>query len=277
MEQSFIASNRVVRLKLGVKAADILAVLIYKYKYWKSEEKLGSLNYKGSFYISLNELRAETMFTRNVIAKSINLLKEAGLVYTIQQGLNKPNRYIIDEEVIDRYIKKYTGELEQWQLNVRDNGGYSSNKRKCENSTSRITKKNTQDVIKEDTTKNKNTKNKNTENKNLTNRASSEKPIDVESDLETKINSLRQGNDKAVISLFNFLCSLVTSFKVFKMSDDDEKLILKIVESEIPEYKLSDKIISNASDITEGRKEARFGNLFVGVTEMVGNYDKALV
>ena len=100
--------------------------------------------------------------------------------------------------------------------------------------------------------------------------------ISLESDLEEKIYSLRLSDDKDVMPLFNFLCSLVTSFKVFKMSDDDEKFILKIVESEIPEYKVSNKIISNASDITEGRKEARFGNLFVGVTEMVTNYDKAL-
>lgn len=274
MEQSFIASNRIVRLKLGVKAADILAVLIYKKAYWNSQEKLNSVSHKGTFFISLNDLRAETMYSTKLISDAINVLKEAGLVYTIRQGLNKPNRYLIDEEVIDNYIKEHTGELEQWQQNIRDHKG---NKRISQKSTSGTTKKGTQDVIKEDTTKNKNTKNKITKNKILTNRASSEKPIDLASDLETKINNLRQGDDKAVISLFNFLCSLVNSFGTFKMSDDDEKLILKIVESEIPEYKLSDKIISNASDITKGRKEARFGNLFVGVSEMVANYNEAIV
>ena len=274
MEQSFIASNRIVRLKLGVKAADILAVLIYKKAYWNSQEKLNSVSHKGTFFISLNDLRAETMYSTKLISDAINVLKEAGLVYTIRQGLNKPNRYLIDEEVIDNYIKEHTGELEQWQQNIRDHTG---NKRISQKSTSGTTKKGTQDVIKEDTTKNKNTKNRITKNKNLTNRASSEKPIDLESDLETKINNLRQGDDKGVISLFNFLCDLVASFGRFKMSDDDEKLILKIMESEIPEYKLSDKIISNASDITKGRKEARFGNLFVGVSEMVANYNEAIV
>jgi DNA-binding transcriptional regulator GbsR (MarR family) len=292
MEQSFIASNRIVRLKLGVKAADILAVLIYKKAYWNSQEKLNSVSHKGTFFISLNDLRAETMYSTKLISDAINVLKEAGLVYTIRQGLNKPNRYLIDEEVIDNYIKEHTGELEQWQQNIRDHKG---NRRISQKSTSgttkkgtqdvikedttknKNTKKGTQDVIKEDTTKNKNTKNKITKNKILTNRASWEKPIDLESDLETKINNLRQGDDKAVISLFNFLCSLVNSFGTFKMSDDDEKLILKIVESEISEYKLSDKIISNASDITKGRKEARFGNLFVGVSEMVANYNEAIV
>ena len=274
MENSFIASKRVLRYKLGVKAADILAVLIFKYNYWKSLGKLNSQNQKGTFFISLNDLRAETMYSTKLISEAIKALKEAGLVYTIRQGLNKPNRYLIDEEVIDNYIKEHTGELEQWQQNIRDHTG---NKRISQKSTSGTTKKGTQDVIKEDTTKNKNTKNRITKNKNLTNRASSEKPIDLESDLETKINNLRQGDDKAVISLFNFLCSLVNSFGTFKMSDDDEKLILKIVESEIPEYKLSDKIISNTSDITKGRKEARFGNLFVGVSEMVANYNEAIV
>jgi len=280
MEQSFIASDRVIRHKLGVKAADVLAVLIYKYNYWKSLGKLNSQSQKGTFFISLNDLRAETMYSTKLISDAINVLKEAGLVYTIRQGLNKPNRYLIDEEVIDNYIKEHTGELEQWQRNIRDNGGASSNKRKCEKGTSRTTKKVIHEVTKEDATKNKNTKNKNTENKNFTYRASSVKAIylesDLESDLEEKIYSLRLSDDKDVIPLFNLLCSLVPSFKVFKMSDDDEKLILKIVESEILEYKVSDRIISNAIDITEGRKEARFGNLFVGVTEMVTNYDKAL-
>ena len=274
MEQSFIASDRVIRHKLGVKAADVLAVLIYKHNYWKSQERLVLIKYKGTFFISLNDLRAETTYSTKLISEAINVLKEAGLVSAIRQGLNKPNRYLIDEEVIANYIKRYTAELEQCQRNIRD---YTGNKRMSQKSTSGTTKKGTQDVIKEDATKNKNTKNKNTENKNLANRASSEKPIDLESDLETKINSLRQGDDKDVTPLFNLLCSLVTSFKVFKMSDDDEKLILKIVESEILEYKVSDKIISNAFNINEGSKEARFGNLFVGVTEMVSNYDKIFV
>ena len=270
MEQSFIASDRVIRHKLGVKAADVLAVLIYKYNYWKSLGKLNSQSQKGTFFISLNDLRAETTYSTKLISEAINVLKEAGLVSAIRQGLNKPNRYLIDEEVIANYIKRYTAELEQWQRNIRD---YTGNKRISQKSTSGTTKKGTQDVRKEDATKNKSTKNKNTENKNLTYQASLVKA----NHLENKIHNLRLSDDKDVTPLFNLLCSLVPSFKVFKMSDDDEKFILKIVESEIPEYKLSDKIISNASDITEGRKEARFGNLFVGVSEMVANYNEAIV
>ena len=58
------------------------------------------------------------------------------------------------------------------------------------------------------------------------------------------------------------------------MSKIDKALLKAIVDSEIEVYKFSSRIVSNAININEGLKETRFGNLFVGVREMVANYDK---
>lgn len=276
-QNSFIKSDKVIRYKLGSKSADTLAVLIYKYEYWKSQSKLVYIDGIGYFFISLNDLKAETGYTKNVIAKNISLLKQARLVQSIRQGLNKPNRYSVDQKVIDDYIDRYRGELEKWEKDTRENLVTSGGERKCEKRISRITKRCIQKTSKECATKNKNTKNKNTEN-NITNRASSGSEIDLEYRLEEKISNLRSCDDQEggqeVVSLFRLLCSLVESFKGFKMSENDRELILKLTESEIEEYKLVSKITSNAFDIIEGRKESRFGSLFVGVNEMISNYDK---
>ena len=133
------------------------------------------------------------------------------------------------------------------------------------------------DTSKEGATKNKNTKNKNTES-NTTNRASSGSEIDLEGNLEKEIEILRccdeVEKEVQVKSLFNKLCSLVPLFRGFSMSDDDKKLIFKMIESEIEEYKLASKITINAFDIIEGRKKSKFGSLFVGVEEMISNYDQ---
>ena len=50
-----------------------------------------------------------------------------------------------------------------------------------------------------------------------------------------------------------------------------------MANSDIQEYNLSAKIIANINDVNEGRKDNRFGNLFVGVSDMISNYNKATV
>lgn len=279
-QNSFFKSDNVLRYKLGGNAAIILSVLVYKFEYWKKVEKLELRNGRNYFYISLNDLIAETTLTKGVVAKNIKLLKSKGLVYVKQQGLNKPNLYSIDQELIDSYIEKYRHEFQEWQIRTRRNSQSLRNNGKCENHTSRSNVKGTQDYSIKSATNNKNINNKNT--KNVTNRAGSAKVIDLEyqlgCQLEEEISNLRSLDDKEkqVTSLFFFLCNLVPSFKDFNMSDSDRYLILKLNDNEIQEYKLASKILSNASDIIEGRKESRFGSLFVGISEMISNYDKII-
>ena len=88
---SFIASNKVIRHELGVTAADILAELNSKYTYWDNTNQLQNRDGALYFFTSLNDLRSETGYSKNVISKHIKILKKHGLVKSIRQGLNKPN------------------------------------------------------------------------------------------------------------------------------------------------------------------------------------------
>jgi predicted RNA-binding protein with PIN domain len=281
-QNSFIASDRVIRYKLNPKAADILAVLIYKHGYWKGEDELIKKEGREYFFISLNDLIAETRFSKNVIAKNIKLLRQAGLVYSIQQGLGRPNLYSINQEVIDSYIERYRGELKKWQKKIRENPITLSSKGKCINGTSGVTKKSVQEFKKECTTKNKNTKNKKTKNKNFTNQASLADSSEVESKLESLINDLREcHNDpkQGVImkEIFSVLCQFFKPFENFKMSAEDAEFIYQLGNSEIQIYKIIYKIFENIEHIKEGRKASRFGNLFVGIDKMIDNHNKAVL
>jgi hypothetical protein len=60
------------------------------------------------------------------------------------------------------------------------------------------------------------------------------------------------------------------------MSNQDKALILQVCDSEIDAWKIVDKILHNAEYIKVGKKESRFGNLFVGVGEIVANYEKCM-
>lgn len=273
-KNSFIKSDKVIRYKLGAKTADVLATLLYKHNYWRSKGKLVRKGVKECFFVSLNDLTAETTFSVSVIRSCINKLKKEGLLYSIRQGLNKPNLYTVDEQSVELYIERYRVELKNWQLKIIDSSLHQGIKRMDQNDASIKVKNNYQELKKESATNNKSTNNKSTNN--VTNQASLGKEIDLEYQLEKEILNLRSFDEteSQVKSLFFFLCNLVPSFNGFKMSDSDRDLILKLTDSEIQEYKLASKIFSNASAINEGGKESRFGNLFVGVEEMITNYDQ---
>ena len=274
-KNSFISSNKIIRFKLGSKAADVLAVLIYKYEYWDNEQRLSKKGPHDYFFISLNDLEAETGFSKGVNSKNIKLLKQAGLVHSIQRGLNLPNYYAIDKLAIEKYKEQHIGDFEKWQKELREKNESPYNIRKDENETSRTAKNSIQEVKKESATKNKSTKNKNTNT--FTNQASLVNAFDLESGLEDKIFNLRNCNDEEkdqlALLLFNYLCCLVPSFKSFTMSEEDKELIIRMTDSKIEDYKLSSKIINNVNNIIAGQKENRFGSLFVGLSEMTLNYE----
>ena len=70
IKHEFIASSKVIRYKLDAKAADILAVLVYKNQYWKGERKLININGRKGFHISVDNIREETCFGKDVIQKT---------------------------------------------------------------------------------------------------------------------------------------------------------------------------------------------------------------
>ena len=275
---SFIASNQVIRHELGVTAADILAELNSKYTYWDNTNQLQNRDGALYFFTSLNDLRSETGYGKNSISKNIKILKKHGLVKSIRQGLNKPNLYSIDKNAINCFITRHENSFKDWQRIVRKDKLSSSRKtRKSNNDDSGIFNKGIQESSNKCATNNTYTYNKST-NKNFTNRASSANANKLEEELEKLIDDIRscpdEQNEQEIVSLFKYLCNIVPLFENFEMSKMDKALLKAIVDSEIEVYKFSSRIVSNAININEGLKETRFGNLFVGVREMVANYDK---
>jgi hypothetical protein len=286
IKHEFIASSKVIRYKLDAKAADVLATLRYKHQYWKNEGRLIDSKGRKGFYISVNNIKEETCFGKDVIQKRIKLLKKEGLIDFRRQGLTKSNIYYIDENKIDKYIEDHKEEYKRWRSSIRETKGVVSPKDtlKDENTTSRKGNSSLLEYDETVTTKNKNTKNKSIKN-TFTNQASLVSEIHLgpmlelekEIELEKVISDLRSDDDsdinERVKFLFKFLCSLVPSFKGFSMSNDDRELLLTILQSEIHDYKLASKIISNTTDIVIRRKESRFGNLFVGINKMIANHE----
>ena len=62
-------------------------------------------------------------------------------------------------------------------------------------------------------------------------------------------------------------------FKNFKASDKDFELIESLIDSPCESHFIADKIKENAMAIIDEQKECRFGNLFVGIKEMVENFN----
>jgi DNA-binding transcriptional regulator GbsR (MarR family) len=275
LKYDFIASSKVIRYKLDPKAADVLAVLIYKHQYWAEQGEL--INFKGrnGFYISIDNIREETCFGKTVIQSSLISLKKEGLIDSKRQGLNKPNVYFLDINNIENYIKNHEAEYHTWKKNIRANKAISPvNVRNTENQLSRTSNSSFLEVVKSDTTKNKNTNNKIT--KTITNRINAEGVtglFDCAVELEEKIETLRSCDNPTDIGIcteeiHKLLCSIVPQFKGFAMSAKDKALIAHMTYDGVPSWKISDKIISNAKAILEGKKESRFGNLLVGVSKM---------
>jgi len=281
IKHEFIASSKVIRYKLNPKAADVLAVLIYKHEYWKNEGKLINYNGRMGFHISIDDITEETCFGKDVIQNRIKLLKKEGLVVCKRQGLTKPNIYLVDEAKINKYIEDHEEEYEKWRLKIRDKKVVvlPMDTLKGGNQPSRSGKVGIQEVVKPITTKNKNTNNKN--NKNHTNRINAERVIDMfdcVNELEEKIDTLRDCHDETdkcdcVKDIHKFLCNIVPQFKGFTMSEKDNALIAQIAYDGVPSWKIADKIVSNAKAIVEGNKESRFGNLLVGISKMNEEYE----
>ncbi|MFT6843439.1 MAG: hypothetical protein ACJASR_002220 [Psychroserpens sp.] len=274
IKHEFIASSKVIRYKLDAKVADVLATLTYKQDYWKKEGKLIHRKGEDYFFISHQDITAETCLSASVIAKCIKELKIKGFVLTIRQGLNKPNLYCVNKKFIETFVDNETPNFKKWQEETRA-GKYSrkpKESRIIKNDVSRVLKIDVQEVEKISTTKNKSTKNKKTKNKNLTNQAS------LVDQLESLIDNLREcyneSKQGAIIKdIFDVLCQFFKPFENFEMSAEDAEFIYQLGNSEIQILKIIDKIFENIEHIKEGRKTNRFGNLFVGIDKMIANHE----
>jgi biotin operon repressor len=277
---SFIKSSKIIRHGLGPKPADVLATLTYKQDYWKKKGKLTHKKGSDYFFISHQDITAETCFSASVIAKCIKELKIKGFVLTIRQGLSKPNLYCVNKKFIKEFVDNESPKFKKWQEKIR--AGKHSRKpkenRNIKNDVSRVLSIDAQEVEKISTTKNKSTKNKKAKNKNFTNQASLVDSSEAESKLESLINDLRECHIESeqgfiVKEIFSVLCQFFKPFEKFEMSPGDADLIFQLGNSEIHIFKIIDKIFENMEHIKEERKTSRFGNLFVGIDKMTANHE----
>jgi DNA-binding MarR family transcriptional regulator len=280
-EDQFIMSEKVIRHGLDPKTADVLATLIYKQDYWAKKRKVSEWKGKEYFFISLNDIEAETCYSNSIVAKCIKKLVVEGLVFKKRQGLNQPNLYSVDKSAVKTFKKSKITSFNKWQKAVRARSSSKKidTERNIKNEESRNLNLAEQEVPKKSTTNNKNNNNKNTNN--LTNRASSESEFDLEFKFENSIENLRNSEEELknedLNSIFEFLVMLVPKFQNFKMSDSDKDLIIQMIESDLEPFNLFFKLCQNAEHIKRNEKEARFGNLFVGVSNMIGNYNNAVL
>jgi len=282
LEYEFIASSKVVRYMINPQAADILAVLIYKYDYWQSKNEI--VKYRGlpSFYIPYTDIEEETNYSKNIILKNLKLLEKEGLIKRLRQGLNKPNRYHLDKSKIMNYIKKHEKDYENGRLKIRNKGSVSVSEGFVtagimQNKTSGNSVMMVQEPLKSATTNNKNTNNRNTKkNTNHVNVGEVEEYDGILFEKTEKLTELIESIDETDVSkkklgiekIYKFLIELVPKFEFFISSSQDLEMIGELLEYELEPYKIADKISYNAQRIINGDLEERFGNFFVGLYEM---------
>lgn len=280
-KDQFIMSEKVIRHGLDPKTADVLATLIYKQDYWAKEGKLSEWKGKEWFFISLDDIEAETCYSKSIVSKCIKKLVTEGLVSKKRQGLNKPNLYSVNKSAVKAFKKSKTPNFDKWQKELRKKS--SSKKIDTERNTKNEESGNLnfaeQEASKLSTTNNKNTNNKNTNN--LTNRASSESEFELEELFESLIEKFRYSEEELknedLNSIFELLVKLVPEFQYFKMSESDKNLIIQMIESDIKPFKLFFKLYQNAEHIQKNEKDVRFGNLFVGILNMIDNFNNAML
>lgn len=275
MNYEFIAVPKVVNHKVGLNAGAVLAILIYKYKYWNDQGRLTTKgNFKG-FHISHSDIEEEVCLGTSAITKAITKLKKEGLISTKRQGQGDPNFYSVDEGFVEQYIEDHKQFYEDWRKKLRAKNSSKTpvNSWIGQNEGSRTVKSNDLDPSKSTTTKNKITKNK--KQRISTNRINAEEEdFDQLDDLTEAVEALKspdEDQDVAHQKLFILMKSLVPRFSKFPESLGDSKMIDGIASYTLDAGAIAFKILQNAASINSCDKEPRFGNLFVGLKEMDDN------
>ena len=274
IEHEFIASSKVIRYKMNTNTADVLATLIYKQDYWKSNAEL--VNHKGIkyFYISHSDIKEETCLGIQVIKRALKTLINEGLISSKRQGLGKPNLYYVNTPKVEAYIKNHEAEYKAWRLKIREQNKATPLIPSLigENDTSGSIKLTSLEVSKSPTTKNKSTNNKITNNN--TNRINAVEGeidlfdnVDELTDAITNLKDDTSDEQESHSTLFDLLIKLLPASSSFRESTMDSILIDRICEYSLDANDIAFKILSNAKSINASKKDARFGNLFVGLEE----------
>ena len=299
-DKGFNRSSKIMEHRIGIDEARLLNTLIYKYNYWVDEDRMVKLKEGDAFWITIPNLQGETNLKPFTIKNAIKKLKKLKLVEVYKKGIPAKNHFILNKKAILEFDDKYKDKYESWldELSTKageDRSRFPKQFNKTSDEDEPLVKETTsaaliipQSAEKSPTselvfrplvneystvTNNKSTNNKNT---NTTNRKNADRCFinydEQEEEIEKLIDNFKldyyDDNDKQVEDIYNYLINLVSKMEKFKMSDDDYNLIMNISKYSLKSYDIASKIISNSKDISEGIKEVRFGNLFVGLREI---------
>lgn len=283
----FNRSSKVLEHKLGINAARVLNMLIYKHNYWLNREGLIDIDGKQAFYITIPNIQVETNLSKEPIYNAIKKLKEEKLVEVYKIGLPARNHYIVNIKEVNELENNHAEVYLKWRESVYSEAT-TSRKRFDERPIKETQALCLQQLdVKQTTSELENsslvngfssvTKNKITKNKiskNFTNRINAvELRMDLmeySDELEKLIDDFRGTNDEKERELcnkkiFDFLCKIIPPFNGFIISEQDYKMIDLISGYYSDSNYIASKILSNAEAILDCRKTRRFGNLFVAL------------
>jgi len=290
--KGFNRSSKIMEYKLGINEARLLNTLVYKHNYWSSEKRLIKIGKELGFYVTIPNLQGETNLGPSVIKRCIKELKKSGLINVYKIGIPAKNHYVLNKHAIESFDDIHGSDYETWIDSlgymakvdrVRFDNWRSQNADNThvlliesqigQNDPTGGFKMTPLDGSKSTVTKNKSTKNKIL--KTITNRTSAELDfVEFEEKLQLKIEELQDSNDDLdalCTNLHGFLCENIPKFEKFVPSDDDIEHLRNIAGYELDGAGISSKITSNMRSICDGKKKARFGNLFVGLKEIARN------
>ncbi len=297
-EKGFNRSSKIMENKLGIDAARLLNTLIYKHNYWLSENRMINVRGKQGYYITISNLQMETNLNPYAISKALKKLKKEKLIEVHKIGLPAVNHYVINGYAINKFEKDHVKDYEEWIKKLSEDAKTDrkrfSTQSIAENQPAALIvpqsakisttgELNSSPLVSEfsTVTNNKNTKNKNTNTTNRINAVELEIDLyDYVDELTDAVMGLQNSNSDDPEShsmMFDLLVKIVPAFNSFSESPGDSKMIDSIRDYYLEDYKIAYKILSNAEAIIAGKKDSRFGNLFVGLEEMNVNLEELML
>lgn len=287
-EKGFNRSSKIMEYKIGINEARLLNTLVYKHNYWLGENKLEKIDEGWGFYITIPNLQGETNLSESVIKRCLNKLKKEGLIEVHRKGIPAKNHYVLNKEAIESFDEKNGSEYESWldALDYNAQNDRARFKKHSQNTSvslmeSKIGQNDLTSEVKMtqlDRSKTTVTKNKITKNKKpiITNRTHADIDfVEFEELLGSKIMELQDTSDDSIDQLceelHGFICERIPKFEMYDPSYNDLGYLMEIATYNLDSAGMASKIITNLRAICDGSKDARFGNLFVGLREIALN------
>ena len=116
--KGFNRSSKVLEHKLGVNAARLLNMLIYKHNYWLDREELIDVNGRQAFYITIPNIQVETNLKKHSIKNALKILEFEKLIEIHKISIPAQNHYIVNSDEISKLEKNHLEKYEKWCKSV---------------------------------------------------------------------------------------------------------------------------------------------------------------